>query len=194
MHRRLEDPVPQNPSPSPAEPSRRTEATAAAAEVNSDGRRLCFVSIIPPSSLLPLHAQVHQGHIPTPGSMQPRPQPPPRRAPMISATPHRRTSSTPPHRRKRAFGEIRDVLLSLPTQTASQIVHSSAQTAISGELPTKPPSGAAASRPFAAACRVRASSAADRKTNGPDQIGVYPLALVQHGPVDRGTRRGPQPC
>jgi hypothetical protein len=186
--------VPRNPSLSPPEPSRRTEAPAATAEVNSHGRCPYFVSIVPPSSLLPSHAQVHQGLIPTPGSTQPRPQPPPRRAPVIPAAPHCRTLSTLPHRHQRASGELHDVLLFLPVQTVSQIVHRSDQTAISGELPTKPPSGAAASRPFAAACRVRASSAADRKTNGPDQIGVYPLALVQHGPVDRGTRRGPQPC
>jgi hypothetical protein len=148
-------------------------------------RRPCFVSIVPPSSPLPSHTQVHQGLIPTRGSAQPRPQPPPRRAPVIPSAPLGRTSSTPPHRRQRVSGELRDVLLLLSVQTASQIVHRSAQTTISGELPAKPPSGAAASRPCAAACRVCASAAADRETNGPDQIGVYPLAPVHRGPMDQ---------
>jgi hypothetical protein len=98
----------------PAEPSRRTGAPAA--EVNSRGRRPCFAFIGPPSSLLPSHAQVYQWLIPMLGRTQPRPQPPPRRSPVIPAAPHRRTSSTPPHRRQRASGELRDVLLVLPVQ------------------------------------------------------------------------------
>jgi hypothetical protein len=131
----------------PAEPSSRTGAPAA--EVNSRGRRPCFAFINPPSSLLPSHAQVYQWLIPTLGSTQPRPQRPPRQAPMIPAAPHRRTSSTPPQRRQRASGELRDVLVFLHVQTASQIVHRSAQTAISGDVPAKhrrAPLGAAVHR------------------------------------------------
>jgi hypothetical protein len=53
---------------------------------------------------------------------------PPRRAPVIPTAPRRRTTSTPPHCRHRAVGELRTVLLLLPVQSASQIVAPSSRT------------------------------------------------------------------
>jgi hypothetical protein len=66
---------------------------------------------------------------------------PPRQAPVIPTTPRRRTSSTLPHHRQRAPGELRDLLLLLPVQTTSQIVHRSAQTTISGDAPASSAAG-----------------------------------------------------
>jgi hypothetical protein len=188
-HRSHEDPTPLDPYPT--QPSRSTRRRRRA-KVNSHGRRPCFVSIVPPSSPLPSQAQVHQGLILTRGSTQPRLQPPPRRAPVIPTATHCRTSSTPPHRRQRASGEPRDVLLFLPVQTASQIVHRSAQTAVSGEVSGEPPPLRCRRRPSPR----RPSPTCDRGrpmgTDGPDQKGGVPLGSVHGGPVDRVHRDGPR--
>jgi hypothetical protein len=66
-------------------------------------------------------------NIPTPRSSKPRLQPPPRRVSGLPSARLWRTSSPPPHRRQRAPGELRVVVLFLPVQTPSQTVHHSSE-------------------------------------------------------------------
>jgi hypothetical protein len=66
---------------------------------------------------------------------------------VIPTTPHRRTTSTPPHRRHRAAGELRTVPPLLPVQSVSQTVPRSLESpspVMSRRAPPPAPPGAAA--------------------------------------------------
>jgi hypothetical protein len=84
-----------------------------------------------------------------PGARSRGRNPPPRRATVIPTAPRRRTTSTLPHRRHRAAGELRTILLLLPVQSASQIVAPSSRTPFPAMLrrvfrPVPPRAGCAA--------------------------------------------------
>jgi hypothetical protein len=101
------------------------------------------------------------------------------------------TSSTPPHRRQRAPGELCDVFLLLPVQTASQIVHRSAQTTISGESPVSRRRPAAGAGRLPTARRPHATGAVRWARTTQIKRGVYPL---DRSTVDRWTKsRGAGP-
>jgi hypothetical protein len=104
---------------------------------------------------------------------------------VIPTAPHRRTSSTPPHRHQRVSGELRDVLLFLPVQTASQIVHRSAQTTISGESPVSRRRPAAGAVRLPAAHRPHATGAVRWARTAQIKRGAYPL---DWSTVDRWTK------
>jgi hypothetical protein len=122
------------------------------------------VTIYPPyphSSLL--HSQNTQDAVPAPKGTKSRPQPSSRRAPMIPATPitarhlRRPTATNEP-----LMSSVTSSSFSL-FKPCRKIVHRSAQTAISGELPaacrSAPPQAGCAPPPFA------------RKPPGPPDLG-----------------------
>jgi hypothetical protein len=76
-------------------------------------------------------------NIPTPRSSKPRLQPPYRRVSGLPSARLWRTSSPPPHRRQRAPGELRVVVLFLPVQTPSQTVHHSSRMPSPARSPAK---------------------------------------------------------
>jgi hypothetical protein len=136
-------------SPRPSFPASPSLALAPRAEVKCSAASRCPSAVGPELTLLflLLHSQDHQDPTATPRSTQPRPQPSPRWAPVIPTAPHRRTTSTPPHRRHRAAGELRTVPLLLPVQSVSQTVPRSLEPpspVMPRRAPPPAPPGAAA--------------------------------------------------
>jgi hypothetical protein len=118
--------VPWNLSPSPTEPSRRTGTPTAAAEVKRSAVAVVLVPSVPNSpSFLSFALTGPPGRRPRSRRHAAEAATPSPASTRDSGRPHRCTSSTPPHRRHRAAGELRTVLLLLPVQYVSQMVPSS---------------------------------------------------------------------
>jgi hypothetical protein len=128
----------------------------------------------------------------TPRSTQPRPQPPSLRASEPPSASIRCMSSPPLHRRQRAPGELRAILLFLLVQTALETEPCNSRSSELRRCSSEAPPSAVV-RPLTAVARCSYTTlAVGSGISGPNRVPFRPYATGRPWTNGHGPRRGPR--